>query len=161
MNKDSFAIDEWSVLRDAPHAVGLAVAVAGASGFTGTLKEAWSSASAILEGVKSDNEILRSLATKDEARAAQADLRAAVKEGDYKTVATRVQDLAVERARAAMRVLREKGSPQDVEAYRAFLHGIGERVAHAAKEGSFLGIGGERVSEGERAMLARLDEALG
>ena len=160
MTKSDYPVDEWNVLRDAPHAVGLAVAVAGASGFTGTMKEAWSSASAILEGVKSENEILRSLASKDEAKAAQSALRDAVRDGDYKTVAQRVQDLAIERASAAMAVLKAKGSADDVEAYRAFLHGIGERVASAAKEGSFFGIGGERVSEGEKAMLARLDEAI-
>ena len=44
--------------------------------------------------------------------------------------------------------------------WRSYLKGVGERVAHAAKEGSFFGIGGERVSEGERAMLQRLDDAL-
>ena len=37
---------------------------------------------------------------------------------------------------------------------------LGKRVAEAAKEGSFLGFGGERVSEGERQMLAKLDRAL-
>ncbi len=161
MTNANYATDEWTVLRDAPHAVGLAVALAGASGFTGTMKEAWSSASAILEGMKSDNEILRRLATKEEAKAAQSALREAVREGDFKTVAERVQELAIERASAAMALLVDKGRPGDVEAYRTFLQGIGERVASAAKEGSFLGIGGERVSEGERAMLARLDEAIG
>ena len=38
---------------------------------------------------------------------------------------------------------------------------LARRVAEAAKEGSFLGFGGERVSEGERQMLAKLDGALG
>ncbi|MCX5739681.1 MAG: hypothetical protein NTZ61_14540, partial [Proteobacteria bacterium] len=49
----------------------------------------------------------------------------------------------------------------DLAAYQSFLKALGERVANAAKEGGFLGIGGERVSEGERQMLASLAEALG
>ena len=161
MTKSSYAVDEWNVLRDAPHAVGLAVAVAGASGFAGTMKEAWASASAILEGMKSDNDILKNVASKDEARAAQAALRDEVREGEFKTVSARVQDLAVERAGAALTLLKAKGTQQDVDAYRAFLLGIADRVASAAKEGSFLGFGGERVSEGEKAMLARLEQTIG
>jgi len=41
------------------------------------------------------------------------------------------------------------------------VRGLGERVANAAKEGAFLGFGGERVSDAERRMLAGLDDALG
>lgn len=155
-----FTPEEWNVLRDAPHAVGLAVAVAGSSGLTGTMKEAWSSAAAILEGLKSDNPLIQRLADKEEVKAAQAKLQETVRSGDFKTVSTRIQDIAAERAHQAVRLLREKGTPADVEAFRAFLQGVGQRVAQAAKEGSFLGIGGERVSENERAMLQRLEQAL-
>ena len=38
---------------------------------------------------------------------------------------------------------------------------IGEKVAQASTEGGFLGFGGERVSEGERQFLSKLDAALG
>jgi hypothetical protein len=37
---------------------------------------------------------------------------------------------------------------------------IADRTANAAKEGSFLGFGGERVSEGERAVIKRISQAL-
>jgi hypothetical protein len=38
---------------------------------------------------------------------------------------------------------------------------LGNRVANAAKESSFLGFGGERVSEPERTLLAELAQSLG
>ncbi len=158
---DDFTPDEWEVLRTTPHAVGMAVAVAGASGFTGTLKEAWTSASSVLEGVKSDNAILQRIADKGELKAAQKELKDVIREGDFKTVNQRMQDLAAERAGNAIRLLRQKGTAADVDAYSAYLRNVGKRVANAAKEGSFFGIGGERVSEGEQVMLRRLEDALG
>lgn len=42
----------------------------------------------------------------------------------------------------------------------AMLAGIAERVANASTEGGFLGFGGERMSEHEKATLADLAKAL-
>ena len=44
---------------------------------------------------------------------------------------------------------------------RQWLRDISQKVAEAAKEGGFLGIGGERVSPAEQATLEEIDEALG
>jgi hypothetical protein len=41
------------------------------------------------------------------------------------------------------------------------LGGIAEKIANASKEGGFLGFGGERVSEGERVFIGKLNELLG
>jgi len=158
--KNDFTPEEWNVLRDAPHTVGLAVAVAGASGMIGTMKEAWSSAAAVLDGLKAENPIIQGLAAKEEIKAAQAKLQESVRAGEYKTVQQRVMDLAAQSAHDAIALLQAKGTPSDVDAYRTYLKGVAERVANAAKEGGFLGFGGERVSEGERAMLQRLDESM-
>jgi hypothetical protein len=38
--------------------------------------------------------------------------------------------------------------------------GIGRAVAEAAREGDFIGIGGRLVSDGERAVIAAVAEAL-
>jgi hypothetical protein len=51
-------------------------------------------------------------------------------------------------------------SPGDADAYRSFLVGIAERTAQAAKEGGFLGFGGEWVSKDERTVLNRISEAV-
>ena len=39
--------------------------------------------------------------------------------------------------------------------------GVAANVAKAAKEGGFLGIGGTRISEGEKEAFAQIAEALG
>ena len=42
----SFATDEWNALIDAPQLVALAVALSGASGIAGTIKETFASSKA-------------------------------------------------------------------------------------------------------------------
>ena len=163
-DKSTFTSDEWSLLRDAPQLVSLAIATAGASGMFGTLKEAFSASAALVEGIRSDSPLLRSICSREEISAAQQALRAKLGElkgSDFAATRDRVGTLAVDTLRKALDLLQRKGGPGDEQAYAAFVKGLGRRVAEAAKEGSFLGFGGERVSEGERQMLAQLDTALG
>jgi hypothetical protein len=61
---------------------------------------------------------------------------------------------------AAISALSTKGAGTDADAYRKMLSGIGTRIANASKEGSFLGFGGERVSDGEEKFLARLESVV-
>jgi hypothetical protein len=61
---------------------------------------------------------------------------------------------------AALSALQARGATADIEALKAFLKDAAEKVASASKEGGFLGFGGERISEGESAFLAKLDQAL-
>jgi hypothetical protein len=63
--------------------------------------------------------------------------------------------------------LREVGAlistkaPEDAAAFKGWLRRISQEVAEASKEGGFLGIGGERVSEAEKATLTEIASALG
>jgi hypothetical protein len=162
-NKDHFTMDEWNAVRNAPQLVALAVALSGASGITGTIKETFSSSLAMVEGIKSDNELIRSFCARDEIKAGQAALKASLTQLDATDLAAAKQKLAtmaLDHVRKAITAVRAKAAT-DLAAYQGFLKALGERVANAAKEGGFLGIGGERVSEGERQMLASLVEALG
>jgi hypothetical protein len=58
--------------------------------------------------------------------------------------------------REALRVLEEKATPEEVEAYREFVLKVAETVARAHKEGGVLGIGGKEISESEQAALDEL-----
>ena len=161
--KADFTQDEWATVRDTPYLAAMAVTVAGASGLVGTLKEAFAATSSLVEGMRSQSELVRLLSGKEEIQAAQERIRSLMHPEpgtDLAALKAKLESLVSERARQAVVVLSKKGSSQDVAAYRDFVKGVGERVAEAAKEGSFLGFGGERVSEGERTMLATLDRAL-
>jgi hypothetical protein len=163
-DKARFTPEEWSALRDAPHLLSMAVASAGASGLLGTLKEAFSSSASLVEAMKSDAPLLRAISAKEELQAAQQELRATLGEvksaGDFAAVRDRIAALALERARDAQQILARKGDPGEAQAYAEYLKSLAKRVADAAKEGGFLGFGGERVSAGERDLLAKLDGAL-
>jgi hypothetical protein len=161
--KTTFTAEEWSTLRDAPQVVALAVAMSGASGVVGTLKEVFSSSASLVEGMKSESELIRSLCSREEISAGQQALRGSLPQlqGNFDAAKQKLSQLAIDRVRAAVEIVGRKGTAQDVEAYRSFVKGLGERVAESAKEGGFLGFGGERVSEGEKQMLASLNSALG
>src|SRR5262245_441101 len=51
-------------------------------------------------------------------------------------------------------------APSDAAAYKAWLQQISEHVAEASKEGGFLGIGGVKVSDAEKATLTEISSAL-
>ncbi len=63
--------------------------------------------------------------------------------------------------RDAVATLEGTATADEVDAYRGFVMGIAERVAHAHKTGGFLGFGGHEVSENERLALDEIRAAIG
>jgi hypothetical protein len=158
--KTDFTAEEWNLLRETPQLVALAVAMAGASGITGTIAESLSASQALVEAARGANPLVQSLGSRDEILGAQEGVRALL-QGDLAGLQTRLPSLALDRARSAVQLLKTKGTGDDLAAYRGFLKAVASRVAQAAKEGSFLGFGGERVSDREEQFLASLDQAIG
>ena len=160
--KTDFSTTEWETLRDAPHAVVMAVAVAGASGFFGSIKEALAPTGTLVEALHGENQLLRQICDKEEIKASIASLKEMSKSsGDFKSIQALFRKASFDKSRAGLDLLKRKGTPEDVAAFSDFLLKLGEKVANAAKEGAFLGFGGERVSEEERVILAELAQALG
>jgi hypothetical protein len=52
-----------------------------------------------------------------------------------------------------VRILGEKGTPEETDAYKTFVLSVAQAAAEAHKEGGFIGIGGRPVSEAEQAAL--------
>jgi hypothetical protein len=159
--KADFTTEEWETLRDAPLLVTLSVATAGSSGPIGSLQEAFAPVHAIVEAAKGNNELLRNVVDRAELKAAQQSIHSSVKATDIKSMRESLQAMAADKAGKAVATLKLKGAAGDLDAYRAFLVDLADRTAKAAKEGSFMGFGGERVSEGERTVIARISQALG
>ncbi|MGR8941591.1 MAG: hypothetical protein ACU83V_03845 [Gammaproteobacteria bacterium] len=160
--KTDFTSAEWEALRDAPNLVVLAVTVAGASGFFGSIAEAIAPAGIIHEALRGDNELLREVCEKEEMMSSIESIKSRAKASDdFARIQATLRQEAIDKSRTAISLLSQKGSPEDVTAYRDFLIRLGDKVANAAKEGAFLGFGGERVSEHERTLLAELAEAVG
>jgi hypothetical protein len=159
--KNDFTAEEWELLRTAPYLTALAVAVAGGSGIFGSLKEAMAPAGAIIEAARGDNGLLRDICKQEEMKAAQTSLKGLVKGKDIEALRWQVREAALEKVGLAIGLLASRDAADDARAYRHFVTEIANRVAKAAKEGGFLGFGGERVSENERALLADLAGIVG
>lgn len=161
-SKSDFSTREWELLRDTPHWVVVAVASAGASGLLGSIKEAIAPAGAMIAAAQGDNALLRALCQREELKAAAEHIREQAKtEGPIEDIRAFFSEAALSHCRRALALLKGREAGEDAEAYADFLIDLAERVANAAKEGGFLGFGGERVSDPEKAFLAELAAALG
>ena len=159
-NKASFAAEEWQVLRDTPHTVGMAVAMAGSSGLFGTVSEMFAAGKMIATTATGGNELLRALVERDELKASQEQLRTLAKTQDPTRLAEWVLNEAVTGCEKSLAILNAKGAPGDKDSYVKFLADMATNVANAATEGGFLGFGGERVSAKEREAIAAINHAL-
>ena len=145
--KADFTEDEWKTILEAPPSAGLVVIL---SDRGGSIRETFSMAKAYTEARKQhgDSELLDEIAaTKPEMDRARAGSPDELKQHNLDNV------------RQAISVLKTKGGDEEVEEYRKFILGLGERVAEARKEG-FMGLSGERVSDAERAAIGEIEAAL-
>ncbi len=72
-----------------------------------------------------------------------------------------IRDIAVAKCGQVGELLATKSNAAEASQYKHWVISVGERVANAAKEGGFLGIGGERVSAEERTVIEAITTALG
>jgi hypothetical protein len=142
MKKADFNAEEWSTVLEGPPMAGLRVMAAERGG---TLRESLSMAKAYAEirEQQGTSELLDEIVSS----------RPEVDPQKLSDSAGQLAQTAMEGLRAALAVLEGKAPPEDVEAYKAFVMGLAERVATSHKEGGFLGVGGKPVSDSEQAAL--------
>jgi len=167
--EDRFSEEDQFLLTSTTSLIGSAMAFAEGSGL-GTIKEMMASAKSLMAGVKDypDNEIIRHiLPNLEDRKEAMADVKAfrekALSRLKEKGITSHDQmsHQLIEDCKAVRAILANKASDQEKEEYIEWAMSIAENVAKAAKEGGFLGFGGERVSEGEKEMFSKIAKALG
>jgi hypothetical protein len=160
LDRDKLTDEQWSVLRAAPQLVLLAVSASGGSRLD-TILERSAGRRAIENGRNNDHPVIREIAEPAQIEAAEHTVAAsAYDEHGVLLEADQLLALAENNVRAAADLLRRTGSELDMYAYREFIVGIARAVAEAAREGDFLGLGGHRVSDAERAVIAAVSQAL-
>ena len=157
--KTDFTEQEWAAIADAPQMAGIAVMVAGASGVIGSIKEAATAASTVFGGTTHADELIRSISGKDEMKASQERIRAAMGSFGDKDPNTWVREQTIATLQRANAVMKAK-APAALATYHEWILTIADKVANAAREGGFLGFGGVRVSEEEQKMIAAIKSAL-
>ena len=160
--KTSFTPDEWKKLLEAPLLAGFAISAADPGGFFSTLQEGLASARALAEAKMSEggDELIKAvtddLLTPDGRTNAREGVRAVATGGDMASIKNR----ALAELKQAASIVDAK-APADAEAFKAWLSHTAKVVAEAGSEGGFLGFGGVKVSDKEKATLAELNMALG
>lgn len=155
--KDSFSKDEWFKVMTGPGRAGAAVVAASPSGLTGLLAEAQAIAASVRESVSSAGRtpLMEAMAADLLGKAPDAkELQEMGGERARNMEEARAQ--SIEGVRQAVWLVSSKASPEDAQAYKDMLMQVVERTAQAAKEGGFLGIGGEQVNDKERAVMQEL-----
>jgi hypothetical protein len=139
--KASFNAEEWALVTTAPALAGLFVA---ASEPGGQLRESVALSRAYAEARgKQPGELLEAILTTAPSLGPQ----------DTPRTPEEIRDRALADLRRAVRTLDRIAQDDELVAYKRFVYALAEEVAHAHREGGFLGIGGKPVSPNEQAAL--------
>jgi hypothetical protein len=152
-SKQDFTDEEWTRIRRAPLVAGFAISLADPGGPIELAKETMASLrSATLP--PSQEELLASVALDVQALAQRKQNPLA----DFKPGSGQ---LVLEELRGVNEIVTAKATPEEAEAFRRWLVAAAQAAADAAKEGGFMGFGGEQVSAGEQRMMEQVRTTLG
>jgi len=158
----AFSAEEWKLVRRAPFLAAFAISSVSPSGLIGFGREldalsrsfqefADKEANSKLMRALMDDLIMQSAAPVAE----QTDQKENIAESEPSSQ----QNL--ESLRQAASLVEEKTSPEESGLFKEFVFQAAQKVAEAAREGGFLGIGSRQVTPGEQKMLAEIATALG
>lgn len=145
-NKADFAAEEWETVLEGPPSAGLLVITAQRGG---TLRETVSMAKAYAEARQNhgQSELL------DEIVSAKPE----IDHTRYRSP-EELKERSLAHLRDAVALVAAKGTPAELDEYRAFVLHLADRVASAHREG---GRDETPVSDAERAAIAEIAQALG
>ena len=156
--KSDFTEEEWATLLRAPMVAGMAITFADPGGPIEVVKET----SAVLKFATGSSSEERDDLVGEVAR----EMRGLVEQrknpaGGFKPRGALAGKEILDELSRANEIVTAKATPDEAEAFRAWIMECAQRAAGAAKEGGFMGFRAEQVSQGEKDMLAQLRSALG
>lgn len=161
-DKSNFTPDEWKKIVEAPLLAGFAVSAGDPSGFIGTLQEGLASAKALAAAKADANADALIKAVVDDLLTPEG--RTAARDGVKNVIQgaqlSEIKDRALVELGKTAAILNSK-APAESTAFRNWLNYIAKTVAEAGTEGGFLGFGGVKVSDAERATLDEIAKTLG
>lgn len=159
--KADFTTGEWNTILTSPMLAGIAVSLADPSGLWGLLQEAMASGRALLDA-RSDpaaGDLVKAVVADIETPEGRTAARDALKAELSAKSPAEIKQRAIAALAEAGASLDAK-APQEAAAFKAWLYHIAEKVAQAGSEGGFLGFGGVKVSDAEKATLAEIATVL-
>jgi hypothetical protein len=157
--KADFSADEWKLLLESVMMAGIAVTAAEPSGLWGTLQESFATARTMVSGKSGSSELVKALVADLETSQGRGIAREGLKEQLQDSKPGEIKAKSIDTLRKAASLLDSK-APQEAGPVKSWLREISHNVAEASTEGGFLGFGGVKVSEAEKATLGEIDAAL-
>lgn len=159
--KTDFSASEWHLILSSPMLAGMAVSLADPSGLWGMMQEAMASGRALLEA-KDDpaaGSLIKALVADIETSEGRTAAKDALKAELSAKSPAEIKQKAITTLADVGAILEAK-APQEAAAFKSWLYHIAQKVAEAGTEGGFLGFGGVKVSDAEKATLAEIATAL-
>ncbi|WP_036259914.1 hypothetical protein [Methylocapsa aurea] len=159
--KADFTSAEWSMILSSPMLAGMAVSIADPSGLWGMMQEAMASGRALLEAGSDPgaSDLVKAVVADMETSEGRTAARDALRSELNGKTSAEIKQRAFTTLGEIGSVLDAK-APKDAAAFKGWLKHIAERVAEAGSEGGFMGFGGVKVSEAEKATIAEIATAL-
>jgi hypothetical protein len=154
-----FTEEEWNQLLKSSEMTAFYISHASPSGMVGILKEMMASTNQIVAAIRksSGNSLVDELAADIKLRVDQG---VKIESPILVSGTENMKEQCLQYFRDLSALLSAK-APVDAEGFKKWLYDVAQKTAEAAKEGGFLGIGGEKVNEAELAALKDLALALG
>lgn len=155
--------DQVEKLMAAPMLVSMYVMGSSLSGPVGLVKEMMAGVETAMQAAKDSapNSVLASLFSEENMKTQQSKMQ---QETSESTEGAQNMDEAKSKmlgeVKQAVGIITEKGSPEEIAAYKKLMVAVAEKVANAAKEGGFMGIGGELVNAAEKSAIADIQSAV-
>jgi hypothetical protein len=154
--KADFTEDEWATLVRSPMVAGAAISLADPGGPIEVLKETSAVVKFVTSATEERDDLVGAVAREVRALAEQRQNPL----GDFKPRGALAGKEILDELGRANEIVGAKATPEEAEAYRAFILECAQRAAEAAKEGGFMGFRAELVSQGEKDMLEQLQSVL-
>ena len=155
--KSSFSPEEWARVVSAPMLAGIAITAADPGGLWGALKESAAAAGQIAKG--GDDGLVGEIVTEYKTSDGRAIARTALKTEVKGKKPAEIVDSALAELSEVADLVAMKNAEAGA-AYKAWLLETAKKVAEAGTEGGFMGFGGVKVSDSEKATLEKLASAL-
>jgi hypothetical protein len=158
-DKTSFSSEEWAGVLQLPGAVSMYIITASPA-IGDSVKETFALAQNLSDPAQKQNASGLLKAVLDEFKDAGSARQAQPKiEGAQDMTALRASILDAIRKDVA--VVEQKAEANEANEFKMWLYKVANDTAQAAKEGDFLGIGGEKVNQAERDALTELGTLFG
>ncbi|AWI84976.1 hypothetical protein CEW88_14465 [Alloyangia pacifica] len=156
--KEKFTETDWAMVLEAPMLAGLAITAADPGGLIGAVQESAAMAGSLKDASAGSlaAEVAEAYKTSEGRSAAMDGVKALVKGKKP----PEITEAAITRLSEILGTVKTT-APEEAGAFSEFLIDTATRTAEAAKEGGFLGFGGEAVSDAEKKTLTDLRAALG